>query len=153
MKTIYLMTRLAWKVFISSKPCRLIVILLQGFVQHMFDKLLFLLTPLKIAISYKVKKNSTKWNSRAKRGCRTATSSMRASAHPPESFLYNREVQRTFLLYKKSPVSKDTGAVSYMLYNPRQASSAPVPLLSVRSLLSYTRSVYLLSSAMSCGIT
>ena len=50
------MTRLAWKVFISSKPCRLIVILLQGFVQHMFDKLLFLLTPLKIAISYKVKK-------------------------------------------------------------------------------------------------
>ena len=86
MKTIYLMTRLAWKVFISSKPCRLIVILLQGFVQHMFDKLLFLLTPLKIAISYKVKKNSTKWNSRAERGCRTATSSMRASAHPPENF-------------------------------------------------------------------
>ena len=82
MKTIYLMTRLAWKVFISSKPCRLIVILLQGFVQHMFDKLLFLLTPLKIAISYKVKKNSTKWNSRAERGCRTATSSMRASVHP-----------------------------------------------------------------------
>ena len=80
------MTRLAWKVFISSKPCRLIVILLQGFVQHMFDKLLFLLTPLKIAISYKVKKNSTKWNSRAERGCRTATSSMRASAHPPEGF-------------------------------------------------------------------
>ena len=76
------MTRLAWKVFISSKPCRLIVILLQGFVQHMFDKLLFLLTPLKIAISYKVKKNSTKWNSRAERGCRTATSSMRASVHP-----------------------------------------------------------------------
>ena len=82
MKTIYLMTRLAWKVFISSKPCRLIVILLQGFVQHMFDKLLFLLTPLKIAISYKVKKNSTKWNSRAERGCRMATSSMRASVHP-----------------------------------------------------------------------
>ena len=103
MKTIYLMTRLAWKVFISSKPCRLIVILLQGFVQHMFDKLLFLLTPLKIAISYKVKKNSTKWNSRAKRGCRTATSSMRASAHPPEGFLYDREVRRTFLSYKKRP--------------------------------------------------
>ena len=57
------MTRLAWKVFISSKPCRLIVILLQGFVQHMFDKLLFLLTPLKIAISYKVNKNPAKQDS------------------------------------------------------------------------------------------
>ena len=37
-------------------------------------------------LSYHMKKNSTKWNSRAERGCRTATSSMRASAHPPEGF-------------------------------------------------------------------
>ncbi len=33
-------------------------------------------------LSYHMKKNSTKWNSRAERGCRTATSSMRASVHP-----------------------------------------------------------------------
>ena len=53
-------------------------------------------------LSYHMKKNSTKWNSRAERGCRTATSSMRASAHPPEGFLYDREVRRTFLSYEKS---------------------------------------------------
>ena len=33
-------------------------------------------------LSYDMKKNSTKWNSRAERGCRMATSSMRASVHP-----------------------------------------------------------------------
>ena len=38
-----LMTRLAWKVFISSKACRLIVILRQEFIRHLFGKLLFLL--------------------------------------------------------------------------------------------------------------
>lgn len=37
------MTRLAWKVFISSKSCRLIVILRQEFIRHPFGKLLFLL--------------------------------------------------------------------------------------------------------------
>lgn len=37
------MTRLAWKVFISSKLCRLIVILRQEFIRHPFGKLLFLL--------------------------------------------------------------------------------------------------------------
>ena len=101
MKTIYLMTRLAWKVFISSKPCRLIVILLQGFVQHMFDKLLFLLTPLKIAISYKVKKNSTKWNSRAGARLRQQTFSLGAKCASPGGLLYDREVRRTFLSYEK----------------------------------------------------
>ena len=95
------MTRLAWKVFISSKPCRLIVILLQGFVQHMFDKLLFLLTPLKIAISYKVKKNSTKWNSRAGARLRQQTFSLGAKCASPGGLLYDREVRRTFLSYKK----------------------------------------------------
>ena len=106
MKTIYLMTRLAWKVFISSKPCRLIVILLQGFVQHMFDKLLFLLTPLKIAISYKVKKNSTKWNSRAGARLRQQTFSLGAKCASPGGLLYDREVRRTFLSYEKAGEQK-----------------------------------------------
>ena len=47
------MTRLAWKVFISSKACRLIVILRQEFIRHLFGKLLFPFVSLNIAISYK----------------------------------------------------------------------------------------------------
>lgn len=49
------MTRLAWKVFISSKPCRLIVIPRQEFIKHTLDELLFFFHRSKIAISYKVK--------------------------------------------------------------------------------------------------
>ena len=52
------MTRLAWKVFISSKACRLIVILWQEFIRHLFGKLLFPFVSLDTAISYKAKKVS-----------------------------------------------------------------------------------------------
>lgn len=41
MMTTCLLTRLALKVFISSKPYRLIVIPRQKFIKHMFDELLF----------------------------------------------------------------------------------------------------------------
>lgn len=53
----YLMMRLEWKVFISSKPCRLIVVPRQEFIKHMFGKLLFFFVFPKLGISYKVKKN------------------------------------------------------------------------------------------------
>lgn len=55
MKMTYLMMRLEWKVFISSKPCRLAVIPMQEFIKYTFDKLLFFSFSSKIAISYKVK--------------------------------------------------------------------------------------------------
>ena len=51
----YLMMRLEWKVFISSKPCRLIVVPRQEFIKHMFGKLLFFFVFPKLGISYKVK--------------------------------------------------------------------------------------------------
>ena len=54
----YLMMRLEWKVFISSKPCRLIVVPRQEFIKHMFGKLLFFFVFPKLGISYKVKKAS-----------------------------------------------------------------------------------------------
>ena len=50
------MMRLEWKVFISSKPCRLIVVPRQEFIKHMFGKLLFFFVFPKLGISYKVKK-------------------------------------------------------------------------------------------------
>ena len=56
MKMTYLMMRLEWKVFISSKPCRLIVVPRQEFIKHMFGKLLFFFVFPKLGISYKVKK-------------------------------------------------------------------------------------------------
>ena len=46
---------LEWKVFISSKPRRPVVVPRQEFTQHMFDKLLFFFLSSKIAISYKEK--------------------------------------------------------------------------------------------------
>ena len=49
------MMRLEWKVFISSKPCRLIVVPRQEFIKHMFGKLLFFFVFPKLGISYKVK--------------------------------------------------------------------------------------------------
>ena len=52
----YLMMRLEWKGFISSKPCRLIVVPRQEFIKHMFGKLLFFFVFPKLGISYKVKK-------------------------------------------------------------------------------------------------
>ena len=55
----YLMMRLEWKVFISSKPCRLIVVPRQEFIKHMFGKLLFFFVFPKLGISYKVKKNAS----------------------------------------------------------------------------------------------
>ena len=55
MKMTYLMMRLEWKVFISSKPCRLIVVPRQEFIKHMFGKLLFFFVFPKLGISYKVK--------------------------------------------------------------------------------------------------
>lgn len=58
MKMTYLMMRLEWKVFISSKPCRLIVVPRQEFIKHMFGKLLFFFVFPKLGISYKVKKRS-----------------------------------------------------------------------------------------------
>lgn len=48
--------RLEWKVFISSKPCRLIVVPRQEFIKHMFGKLLFFFVFPKLGISYKVRK-------------------------------------------------------------------------------------------------
>ena len=51
------MMRLEWKVFISSKPCRLIVVPRQEFIKHMFGKLLFFFVFPKLGISYKVKKD------------------------------------------------------------------------------------------------
>ena len=56
MKMTYLMMRLVWKVFTSSKLRRLIVIPTQEFIKHMFGELLFFFAFLKIAISYKIKK-------------------------------------------------------------------------------------------------
>ena len=56
MKMTYLMMRLEWKVFISSKPCRLIVVPRQEFIKHMFGKLLFFFVFPKLGISYKAKK-------------------------------------------------------------------------------------------------
>lgn len=56
MKMTYLMMRLEWKVFISSKPCRLIVVPRQEFIKHMFGKLLFFFVFPKLGISYKEKK-------------------------------------------------------------------------------------------------
>ena len=50
------MMRLEWKVFISSKPCRLIVVPRQEFIKHMFGKLLFFFVFPKLGISYKAKK-------------------------------------------------------------------------------------------------
>ena len=47
--------RLEWKVFISSKPCRLIVVPRQEFIKHMFGKLLFFFVFPKLGISYKAK--------------------------------------------------------------------------------------------------
>ena len=58
MKMTYLMMRLEWKVFISSKPCRLIVVPRQEFIKHMFGKLLFFFVFPKLGISYKAKKAS-----------------------------------------------------------------------------------------------
>ena len=58
MKMTYLMMRLEWKVFISSKPCRLIVVPRQEFIKHMFGKLLFFFVFPKLGISYKVKKDT-----------------------------------------------------------------------------------------------
>ena len=52
--------RLEWKVFISSKPCRLIVVPRQEFIKHMFGKLLFFFVFPKLGISYKVKKRKPK---------------------------------------------------------------------------------------------
>ena len=52
------MMRLEWKVFISSKPCRLIVVPRQEFIKHMFGKLLFFFVFPKLGISYKAKKAS-----------------------------------------------------------------------------------------------
>lgn len=52
------MMRLEWKVFISSKPCRLIVVPRQEFIKHMFGKLLFFFVFPKLGISYKVKKEA-----------------------------------------------------------------------------------------------
>lgn len=52
------MMRLEWKVFISSKPCRLIVVPRQEFIKHMFGKLLFFFVFPKLGISYKVKKRA-----------------------------------------------------------------------------------------------
>ena len=49
------MMRLEWKVFISSKPCRLIVVPRQEFIKHMFGKLLFFFVFPKLGISYKAK--------------------------------------------------------------------------------------------------
>ena len=57
MKMTYLMMRLEWKVFISSKPCRLIVVPRQEFIKHMFGKLLFFFVFPKLGISNKVKNN------------------------------------------------------------------------------------------------
>lgn len=54
------MMRLEWKVFISSKPCRLIVVPRQEFIKHMFGKLLFFFVFPKLGISYKAKKGSPK---------------------------------------------------------------------------------------------
>ena len=51
------MMRLEWKVFISSKPCRLIVVPRQEFIKHMFGKLLFFFVFPKLGISYKAKKD------------------------------------------------------------------------------------------------
>lgn len=56
----YLMMRLEWKVFISSKPCRLIVVPRQEFIKHMFGKLLFFFVFPKLGISYKAKKGRSK---------------------------------------------------------------------------------------------
>ena len=53
MKMTCLMTRLEWKVFISSKLCRLITLPLQEFVKHTFDELLFSFNHSKIELSYK----------------------------------------------------------------------------------------------------
>ena len=50
------MMRLEWKVFISSKPCRLIVVPRQEFIKHMFGKLLFFFVFPKLGISYKARK-------------------------------------------------------------------------------------------------
>ena len=55
MKMTYLMMRLEWKGFISSKPCRLIVVPRQEFIKHMFGKLLFFFVFPKLGISYKAK--------------------------------------------------------------------------------------------------
>lgn len=52
------MMRLEWKVFISSKPCRLIVVPRQEFIKHMFGKLLFFFVFPKLGISYKGTKKS-----------------------------------------------------------------------------------------------
>ena len=60
MKMTYLMMRLEWKVFISSKPCRLIVVPRQEFIKHMFGKLLFFFVFPKLGISYKVKEKRDK---------------------------------------------------------------------------------------------
>lgn len=49
--------RLEWKVFISSKPCRLIVVPRQEFIKHMFGELLFFFVFPKLGISYKAKKD------------------------------------------------------------------------------------------------
>lgn len=51
--------RLEWKVFISSKPCRLIVVPRQEFIKHMFGKLLFFFVFPKLGISYKAKKDTS----------------------------------------------------------------------------------------------
>lgn len=52
------MMRLEWKVFISSKPCRLIVVPRQEFIKHMFGKLLFFFVFPKLGISYKAKEKN-----------------------------------------------------------------------------------------------
>lgn len=61
----YLMMRLEWKVFISSKPCRLIVVPRQEFIKHMFGKLLFFFVFPKLGISYKAKKSRRIYNDRS----------------------------------------------------------------------------------------
>lgn len=56
MKTTYWTTRLAWMVFTSSDPCRLVVIPWLEFFSHFFDYLFSFFSLTIIGISYKVKK-------------------------------------------------------------------------------------------------
>ena len=54
-------------------------------------------------LSYHMRKNSTKWNSRAGARLRQQTFSLGAKCASPGGLLYDREVRRTFLSYKKKP--------------------------------------------------
>ena len=57
-------------------------------------------------LSYHMKKNSTKWNSRAEARLRQQTFSLGAKCASPGGLLYDREVRRTFLSYKKERIDE-----------------------------------------------